>query len=213
MLPHQRFVEFAALMINDHHRLLEQLMHQSIELQNMTDIIVDAAERDALILTCGNGGSCATATHLACDLAKTTECNIRAIPLTSSPIITAVSNDTSPEDIFSAQIRYLGRKDDVLIIVSSSGNSINVVKAAQQAKDIGMCVISLVGWHACKLAEYSDVLITVGTKDYKHNEPLHDFVIHMVVFWIKSYQIPHKRSNLPHLQIPHHQTLPMDSPL
>jgi len=112
------------------------------------------------VMACGNGGSAADAQHFAAELIGRFERErqeLAAIALTTdSSILTAVGNDYSYDEVFSKQVRGLGKKGDVLLAISTSGNSKNVVKAIEVAKKIGIQIIALTGNGGGKIATLLD---------------------------------------------------------
>lgn len=122
--------------------------------------MVDCLKSGGKIMACGNGGSAADAQHFAAELIGRFERErqeLAAIALTTdSSILTAVGNDYSYDDVFSKQVRGLGKKGDILIGISTSGNSKNVVKAIEAAKKLGMKVIALTGNGGGKIANLID---------------------------------------------------------
>jgi D-sedoheptulose 7-phosphate isomerase len=122
--------------------------------------MVDCLKSGGKIMACGNGGSAADAQHFAAELIGRFERErqeLAAIALTTdSSILTAVGNDYSYDDVFSKQVRGLGKKGDILIGISTSGNSKNVVKAIEAAKKLGMKVIALTGNGGGKIANLLD---------------------------------------------------------
>jgi D-sedoheptulose 7-phosphate isomerase len=112
------------------------------------------------VMACGNGGSAADAQHFAAELIGRFERErqeLAAIALTTdSSILTAVGNDYSYDEVFSKQVRGLGKKDDVLLAISTSGNSKNVVKAIEAGKKIGIKIIALTGNGGGKIATLLD---------------------------------------------------------
>lgn len=122
--------------------------------------MVDCLKSGGKIMACGNGGSAADAQHFAAELIGRFERErqeLAAIALTTdSSILTAVGNDYSYDDVFSKQVRGLGKKGDILIGISTSGNSKNVVKAIEVAKKLGMKVIALTGNGGGKIANLLD---------------------------------------------------------
>jgi D-sedoheptulose 7-phosphate isomerase len=117
------------------------------------------------LLICGNGGSAADAQHLATEFVSTLTLDNRrpsipAIALTTdSSLITAIGNDFGFDAVFARQVESLGRTGDVLVGISTSGNSINVVRAAEQAREQGLVVVGLSGEAGGKLASLADVAI------------------------------------------------------
>ncbi len=122
--------------------------------------IVECLRSGGKVMACGNGGSAADAQHFAAELVGRFERErqeLAAIALTTdTSILTAIGNDYGYDDIFSKQVRGLGKKDDILLGISTSGNSKNVVKAIEAAKKIGMKVITFTGNGGGKIAELLD---------------------------------------------------------
>jgi len=124
-------------------------------------LCVEALQRGGSIFFCGNGGSAADAQHFAGELVgrfRLERKGFRAIALTAdSAVITALANDYGFREVYARQVQALGRKDDVLFALSTSGNSESIVEAAKTAGSIGMKVVSLTGNKSCELAALSDV--------------------------------------------------------
>lgn len=158
------------------------------------DILWEAHESGATIFICGNGGSASMAAHFAADLCKTTMVpayfhqarRFRVISLVENmALLTAWSNDTAYERAFAEQLRNLARPGDVLIAISGSGNSPNVVAALAAAAELGVTTIGLTGYTGGQLRTDADVCITVDTDAYEHNEPLHSMIFHMITFYLR----------------------------
>ena len=122
--------------------------------------MTDCLRAGGKVMACGNGGSAADAQHFAAELIGRFERErqeLAAIALTTdTPILTAVGNDYSYDEIFSKQVRGLGKKGDILIGISTSGNSKNVVKAIEAAKKMGIKIIALTGNGGGKIASLLD---------------------------------------------------------
>jgi D-sedoheptulose 7-phosphate isomerase len=122
--------------------------------------MVDCLKAGGKVMACGNGGSAADAQHFAAELIGRFEREreeLAAIALTTdSSILTAVGNDYSYDDIFSKQVRGLGKKGDILLGISTSGNSKNVVKAIEAAKKMGIKIIAFTGNGGGKIATLLD---------------------------------------------------------
>jgi len=122
--------------------------------------MVDCLRSGGKVMACGNGGSAADAQHFAAELIGRFERErqeLAAIALTTdTSILTAVGNDYSYDEVFSKQVRGLGKKGDILLGISTSGNSKNVVKAIEAAKKIGLNVIALTGNSGGKIASLLD---------------------------------------------------------
>lgn len=134
----------------DHMQVINQIRTE------MTEKISDIAHRLAMTLVdghsifwCGNGGSAADSQHLAAELVgrfKNNRRALRSIALTTdTSVLTCVANDFGYDDVFSRQIEALGRKEDVLVVISTSGNSENVLRAIRRANEMGMVSIAMLG--------------------------------------------------------------------
>ena len=130
------------------------------EIANVANIISEAVKRRNKIIFAGNGGSAADAQHFAAELIGRFERErpeLAAIALTTdTSILTAVGNDYGYDEIFSKQVRGLGKKSDILIGISTSGNSKNVVKAIEVAKKMGIKIIAITGNGGGKIASLLD---------------------------------------------------------
>lgn len=139
-----------------------------------------------LIYLIGNGGSATMSEHMATDLIKNSlhlNPPIRAISLASSiSNITAISNDIKYEFIYELQLNSLAQENDVLIMISASGNSENLIKAAEIAKIKGLKTISILGFDGGELINRSDISIHLPTKigDYGFSEDFHSIVNHAI---------------------------------
>ena len=164
------------------------LEKQSIE--QMIEMIIQTYRNDRKIYILGNGGSASTASHMACDLGKGTltkvydqkEKRLHVISLTDNvALMTAYANDLSYDDIFLQQLRNLVERDDVVIAISGSGNTKNVLSAVSYAKKVGAKTIGLTGFNTGgKLAQIVDVSIIVKTSHYGPLEDVHMMVGHLV---------------------------------
>jgi len=130
-----------------------------------TEILIDALRNNQKILICGNGGSASDAQHFASELVVHFEIMRQALPaiaLTAdSAVLTSAGNDFCFEEIFSRQVEALGQKDDVLIAISTSGTSPNIIKAAQAARDLGLYVMTMTGPIPNQLSELADFPIGI----------------------------------------------------
>lgn len=136
------------------------------------------------VMVCGNGGSAADAQHMAAELAgrfKIDRAPQAAIALTTdTSIITAVANDYGYADIFSRQVRGLGRPGDVLVAISTSGNSPNVLEATKAAREVGVHTIGLTGTTGAKLVDVSDVALVVPSADTARIQEAHELLVHVI---------------------------------
>ena len=141
---------------------------------------------DKQIFTAGNGGSAALAIHLAADFGKNVagpnDKHPRILSLCcNSATITALANDCGYENIFSFQLRNLLNSGDLVVLISSSGNSPNIVEAAKFAKSGGATVVGMTGFSGGKLKELADVSLHVPCDVYELVEDAHSFFCHAIV--------------------------------
>ena len=146
-------------------------------------VICDALAAGNKILLCGNGGSAADAQHIAAELVGRYEDQRRAYPAisltTDTSALTAVSNDFGYEEVFARQVQALASPGDVLIAISTSGKSPNVVKAAESAKSLGCKVIGLTGRHAEPLADYCFITVQVLSERTARVQEAHITIGHL----------------------------------
>ena len=148
-------------------------------------IMSDALLADGKILSCGNGGSAADSQHFSSELLNRFEMERPGLPAmaltTDSSTLTSISNDYSYEEIFSKQVRALGKPQDVLLGISTSGNSENVIRAINAAHERGMRVVALSGRDGGRMAdmfEEGDVEIRVPATRTARIQEVHLLVIH-----------------------------------
>lgn len=154
-------------------------------------LIEASAFAGAHVFSVGNGGSAAIADHLCCDLTKGTHHHdhpvIDARSLVSNvPLYTAAANDFGFEKAFAVQIAMLGRAGDVLIAISSSGNSENILNAVEAAREKGIATIGLSGFSGGKLHETADVSLHVDDNNYGIVEDAHQALMHILAQYIAS---------------------------
>jgi D-sedoheptulose 7-phosphate isomerase len=153
------------------------------ELARVANALLDCHGRGGTIFVLGNGGSAATASHFACDLAKGARTDgmppFRVVPLTDNvPLITAWANDTSYERVFAEQLAALVRPADVVVAISASGNSPNVLAAARAARAAGAFVVALSGRGGGKLRALADLTIGVPSDTIEQVEDAHIAIAH-----------------------------------
>lgn len=154
-------------------------------LEAAAQVIATSAERRRQIFTIGNGGSAAMADHICCDLVKGTATdkhpNVRVTSLVSNvALYSAAANDFSFEDVFSAQIRLLAEQGDVLIAISSSGNSENILRGVAAAREKGMSVIGLCGFEGGRLKSQADIVVHAPAQNYGLVEDVHMASLHII---------------------------------
>jgi histidinol-phosphate phosphatase family protein len=153
----------------------------------LVDALWDAWQHDAAVLICGNGGSASTASALACDLSKEADIPgsqpLRALALTDSvEVITAWSNDAGFVHGYAEQVRIHGRPGDLLLCISCSGNSPNILAAVDQAREQGMKVAAMVGFGGGRLLKLSDIAVHVPAEDYGYVESAFTALHHCLSF-------------------------------
>ncbi len=165
--------------------LLEKLPEQS---DRFVESLYQAFEKGSTIFLAGNGGSAANASHFGQDLAKGTLSSMsatrrfRVIPLTDNiGFITALANDEGYDSIFEQQLRNLAQSGDLLVAISGSGNSPNVLRAVEYAGSIGMKTIGVTGFDGGKLKALSDVSVNIPVDDMGMSEALHGVVFHLAM--------------------------------
>ena len=151
-------------------------------------------ERGSIVYICGNGGSHATASHFCCDFNKGVsggqEKNTNFICLSDNvPTITAIANDLSYDDIFSYQLKNRLKPGDIVFVISGSGNSINIVKAMEIAKEKGNKIIGLCGYQGGKVKEMSDICVHVNVNNMQITEDIHMILDHIMMFVLSGYQL------------------------
>ncbi len=148
------------------------------------DLLRSASEQGRIIYVAGNGGSAAISDHLCCDWMKGTQApghsTLKVVSMASSTaLLTAIANDFSYDECFSRQVEMLGEAGDVLVLISSSGNSPNVVEAAEAAHRQGMKVIGMSGFAGGKLAALADAPLHVPVDNYGMAEDCHQMLMHV----------------------------------
>ena len=158
-------------------------------IQALSDMLITCSEKENTIFLCGNGGSAACASHIANDLAKLTiapgKKRFRVISLTDSiPLLTAWANDNGYEDCFVEPLKNLYREGDILIAISGSGNSKNVLKAVEYVNTNKGVTIGLTGGMGGRLESMARHVIRTGSDNMQIIEDIHVLVGHMVCSYI-----------------------------
>ncbi len=167
-------------------KALESFPRQQAEtLVEMAELLADAIESGKVVLTCGNGGSAADAQHIAGELVgrfrRKKLSGYKAFALTAnSSVLTAIANDFSYDDVFSKQIEAIGSSGDVLLALSTSGNSPNVVEAVSMAASLGMKTLAFSGAGGGPLAEQADLAVVVPDEDFARIQEIHMALGHIL---------------------------------
>ncbi|MEO1941409.1 MAG: D-sedoheptulose 7-phosphate isomerase [Campylobacterales bacterium] len=170
--------------ILEHIEVARELVRLAPAIEKGGALAVATLKRGGKILLAGNGGSAGDAQHIAAELVgrfKRERPGLPAIALTTdSSILTAVANDYSFEEVFTRQLEALGRKGDLFIPISTSGNSKNVVKATNRAKELGLKVITLTGNGGGELGKLGDINIIVPSSNTPRIQEMHILIGHLI---------------------------------
>ena len=165
------------------------------DIEDITDAIYNAYINNRTIFILGNGGSASTASHFACDLGKGTlsrvydsnERRFRVVSLTDNvSTITAYANDLSFDDIFIQQLRNLVHKGDVVIAITGSGNSKNVIKAVKYAREQGAITIGMLGFDGGKVKKFLDKHVIIPSDHYGRIEDVHLILEHAITDYLRT---------------------------
>lgn len=175
---------------DEHSKVLEAtLASQLPALEETARLAEECLLAGCKILIFGNGGSAADAQHFAAELVGRFEKDRLALPAVALTVntstLTAVANDYGFDHVFSRQIEGLGKAGDLAIAISTSGNSDNVVVAAQAARRIGCKVAGMTGEEGGALAEYCDALIAVPSKTVARIQEMHEVCLHALAWWLE----------------------------
>ena len=167
---------------------MDQLPQELIA--EVIDVLQHARSKGNQVFILGNGGSASTASHFACDLAKNTRQeglpHFRVIGLTDNmAMFSALANDGGYENVFSEQLASLVRPGDIVIAISASGNSKNVINAAETAHRFDATVIGFTGFDGGRLAQLASINIQVNSNIIEHVEDIHLMLEHLIVSSIK----------------------------
>lgn len=173
-------------------QLLDQFINDADNLNKIAaagKLMVDAIKSGGKVMSCGNGGSMCDAMHFAEEMTGRFRENRKALPAVSisdASHISCVGNDYGYDEIFSRYVNSLGKRGDVLLAISTSGNSQNVLKAASAAKENGIAVVGLTGKSGGQLAELCDVEIRVPHPGYADRiQEIHIKIIHSLIHYIE----------------------------
>jgi D-sedoheptulose 7-phosphate isomerase len=178
--------------IEDYYRRWIQVLEtfDKTPLEGIAKVFLEVSRRNGTLWVAGNGGSAAISDHTVCDTTKGTyvegQAPLRSVSLASNgPMITALGNDIGYDQIFRYQLVYYLQPEDAVLLVSSSGNSPNVVEACKYAKDRGVPTIAFVGFQGGELAEMADHVVHVAVDNYGIAEDTHQSLIHVLTQYLK----------------------------
>jgi D-sedoheptulose 7-phosphate isomerase len=162
--------------------------------ESAADLLVETIRGGGKVLVFGNGGSAADAQHIAAELVNRLNYDrppIAAIALTTdTSILTSVANDATFAELFERQVRALGRKGDAAIAISTSGNSPNVLKAVEAARELGLKVVALAGRNGGSLAPMADVALVVESDSTQRVQETHITIAHILCELIEEALYP-----------------------
>lgn len=154
-------------------------------MSRIVDTMAESLRQGGKIMSCGNGGSLCDATHFAEELTGRFRGNRRPLPamaINDPAYLTCTGNDFEYADIFSRWVEAFGQKGDVLLAITTSGNSENVIRACQTAKSLGMKVIGLTAKGVSRLADLADICLTAPRTPHSDRiQEIHIKVIHIVI--------------------------------
>jgi D-sedoheptulose 7-phosphate isomerase len=149
-----------------------------------TDLVINCFKNGGKVLFCGNGGSAADAQHLSAEFSGRFYTDRDPLPSEAlhcnTSYLTAVANDYGYDVVYSRIVKGMGKKGDVLISLSTSGNSLNIINAMKQANELGMINVAFTGETGGSMKEHSDVLINVPSKDTPRIQESHITIGHII---------------------------------
>ena len=157
-------------------------------------LVVSALKSGNKILTMGNGGSAADAQHLAAELVGRFLMKRKALPAialtTDTSVLTAVGNDFGFDEVFKRQVEALASPGDILVGISTSGNSANVVRALEAGREAGVISIGLLGHDGGEIGKLVDLALIVPTSDTPRIQEAHQFIIHVLCDLVEKSLFP-----------------------
>ena len=171
--------------IEAHNRMVAEFEQRGIEtIAAIAEAIVRSLEQDGTVYLCGNGGSAADAQHVAGELVGRFLRRRRALAAvalsTDTSVVTCIANDYSYEQVFARQVEALVRKTDVLWAFSTSGNSANVIAAAEAARKKGACVVAFTGRSNSKLGQIAEICFCAESESTARSQEIHQLAYHII---------------------------------
>ena len=174
--------------IEDSIRLKKYLQKEAKNLMAIADLLVDAFRKGNKVLLFGNGGSAADAQHIACELAGKFYLDRTPLPAialtTNTSALTAIGNDYGYEEIFSRQLKALVKEGDIVIGISTSGKSPNVLRGIEEAKRLGATTIAFMG-QGGRLKELADYMLSVPSVDTPRIQEAHITAGHIICYLVE----------------------------
>lgn len=171
--------------IDSHLKTASEFKNSLLDTLNRAcEMVVEAIKNDSKVFLCGNGGSAADAQHIAAELTGRYKSERNPLPgialTTDTSALTAIGNDYGFDYVFARQLAGLGRKGDILIAISTSGNSKNVINALEYAKKNGIKTIGFSGKGGGEMNEYCDLNLVVPSNDTARIQEMHIFMGHTI---------------------------------
>jgi len=168
----------------------ENVLDKYVDIINdVANVIISAYQNDKKVLWCGNGGSAADAQHLSCELVSKFYLDrkaMRSIALTTNTsLLTAISNDYNYDHVFERQVEALADKGDVLIGITTSGTSKNIINALKSANEKGIISIALTGENVDKIQDYADYLIPIPSDVTPYIQESHIMIGHIICYLVE----------------------------
>lgn len=181
--------EFVNNYVNNLKQVLDKLPREKIK--KVADLLMEARAKDKKIFLMGNGGSAATASHMSCDLSKGTivgdKKRFKVISLNDDiPLMTAWGNDEAFEKIFQEELQNLLEEGDVVLGITASGDSPDILKAIEYANSKNAVTVGLIGFGGGKLKELVNESVIVDSNSYQEVEDIHLILEHMITSYLKS---------------------------
>ena len=182
----ETITSFASKYISENIKILQSL--DANEIAAAVELVVQAGESGSRIYAIGNGGSASTASHFVNDMGKGASLGrvkrFKVIPLTDNvEWMTALSNDLSYEDVYVEQLKNFAEKNDVLLAISGSGNSENVIRAVQYANETGCHTIGFTGFDGGKLRNLVERCIVIDSDHMGRIEDMHVILQHIICYY------------------------------
>lgn len=183
--------------IEDSIELKKYLQQEAKNLVAMADLLVDAFKKENKVLLFGNGGSAADAQHIACELAGKFYLDRAPLPAialtTNTSSLTAIGNDYGYEEVFVRQVNGLVKQGDVVIGISTSGNSPNVLRGIEEAKRLGATTIAFMG-RGGRLKELADYVLSVPSVDTPRIQEAHITAGHIICYLVEQALFGNRKS-------------------
>lgn len=181
-------------MIDEHVTVMSDVKKLLPQINEIINLSVTALQRGNKILVCGNGGSAADSQHLAAELVgryKKERAGLPVIALTTdTSILTSVGNDYSMDELFARQVEALGGRGDVLIGISTSGNSINVLKAVEKGNEKGCVTVGLLGKTGGRIKAGVRHGIVIPSENTPRVQEAHGLIVHMFCECVENRMFP-----------------------